>query len=81
MAETFTCDNCGRELPRDQMKEVFRKEGDKEIREELCAQCRDKKMNESPEVYGVEGQEKRRAAFLADSKDEAEGEEITGKRE
>ena len=80
MADTFKCDNCGQELPEDQMKEVFI-DGDGGVsRQELCASCLDEKMNSAADVYGVEGQEKRRAAYLvADPGDEPA--EATGRRE
>lgn len=66
MADTFTCDNCGQEYPRDQMKEAFREEDGKEIREELCPNCLDERMNEASKVYGVRGEEKKAGAYLAD---------------
>lgn len=82
MADTFTCDNCGREFPQDQMKEAFIGEGEGagSKRQELCAECLDQKMNDAPEVYGVEGQEKRRAAYLAAGPGDAPA-EATGRRE
>jgi hypothetical protein len=79
MAASFTCDNCGRDFPRDQLKEVIRSEGDTKVKENLCPECLDQKMNEAPDVYGVPGNEKRRAAFLADEGEVPEG--ATGKRE
>ena len=81
MADTFTCDNCGNEFPADQMKEVFKDSDGGVERQELCASCLDQKMNEAAEVYGVEGQEKRRAAYLAQSPGDAPEEATTGKRE
>jgi hypothetical protein len=65
MADNFTCDNCGMELPADQMKEAFIDGDGDVVRQELCAECLDEKMNSAADVYGVEGQEKRRAAYLA----------------
>lgn len=80
MADTFTCDNCGNELPADQMKETFI-DGDAGVdRQELCATCLDEKMNSAADVYGVDGQEKRRAAYLSRSPGDAP-EDATGKRE
>lgn len=81
MADTFTCDNCGTELPSDQMKEVFIDRDGGVERQELCANCLDQKMNEAADVYGVEGQEKRRAAYLAQSPGDAPREGATGKRD
>jgi hypothetical protein len=81
MEESFRCDSCGREFPRAQLKEVFRKEGDGEVREELCPSCLDRRMNEAAEVYGVPGEEKRRAAFLDEGLGDVPREETTGRRE
>ena len=80
--QTFTCDECGQEFPREQMKEVFLGgEGpEKGERRELCASCLDKKMNEAPEVYGVPGDEKRRAVKLEEAGADTPA-EATGKRE
>jgi hypothetical protein len=80
MAVTFTCDNCGSELPADQMKEVFIDADGGVERQELCATCLDEKMNSAADVYGVEGQENRRAAYLAQSPGEKPA-EATGRRE
>lgn len=79
MADTFTCDNCGKEFPSDQMKEV--KIGDSDQMLKLDPGCLDEKMEESDEVYGIEGEEKRRAAFLASDDGEQPAEPVTGKRE
>ncbi len=81
MADTFTCDNCGNQFPTDQMKEVFRDSNGGVEREELCASCLDQRMNEAADVYGVEGQDKRRAAYLASSPGDTPDEGATGKRE
>ncbi len=80
MADTFTCDNCGTTLPSDQMKEVFSDDDGGVRRQELCANCLDQKMNEAAEVYGVEGQEKRRAAYIASEPGDAPA-DATGRRE
>ena len=81
MADTFTCDNCGNEFPVDQMKEAFTDSDGGVERQELCASCLDQKMNEAADVYGIEGQEKRRAAYLAQSPGDTPAEPTTGKRE
>ena len=78
MADTFTCDNCGKEFPRDQMKEV--KKGDSDTILKVDPECLDKLMNEGGRVYGVEGEEKRRAAYIAESSDDAPDEPATGRR-
>lgn len=82
MADTFTCDDCGRDFPRDQMKEVFLGNGEGEGKQhlELDPECLDKRMNEAPDVYGVEGQEKRRAAYIAAQPGDAPA-DATGRRE
>jgi hypothetical protein len=57
---TFTCDRCGKEFPRDQMKEVF-VDRQKMV---LDPACLDEVMNESGTVRGVEGDEKQAAVQL-----------------
>ena len=79
MADTFTCDNCGNEFPRDQLKEV-KTEGSDEVRN-LCPGCLDETMNKASEVYGVEGEKKDKAAFVAQDGTESPDEPVTGKRE
>lgn len=81
MADTFTCDNCGNDFSADQMKEAFRDSDSGVERQELCGGCLDRKMNEAADVYGVEGQEKRRAAYLAQSPGDSPDQGATGKRE
>ncbi|MDQ4143952.1 MAG: hypothetical protein M3198_09460 [Actinomycetota bacterium] len=78
MADTFTCDNCGREFSSDQMKEV--KKGDSDNLLKVDPGCLDKLMNEGGHVYGVEGEEKRRAAYIADGPQDAPDEPATGRR-
>jgi hypothetical protein len=80
MADTFTCDNCGTELPADQMKEAYIDGDGGVVRQELCAACLDEKMNNAADVYGVEGQEKRRAAYLAQEPGDVPA-DATGKRD
>ena len=79
MADTFTCDKCGNEFPRDQLKEV-KTEGSDEVRN-LCPTCLDETMNKASEVYGVEGEKKDKAAFVAQQGTETPDEPVTGKRE
>ena len=76
----FRCDNCGREFPADQMKEAFIDGEAGVVRQELCGECLDEKMNSAGDVYGVEGQEKRSAAYLAQEAGDAPA-EATGRRE
>jgi NAD-dependent SIR2 family protein deacetylase len=79
MAETFTCDNCGKDFPTDDMKEA--KAGESNEMLKLCPTCLDEKMNQSSDVYGIEGDEKRRAAYLAEDSGDRPAEPVTGKRE
>ena len=78
MADTFTCDNCGKEFPRDQMKEVKREGSDEVLR--VDPSCLDEMMNQANQVYGVEGDEKRRAAYIAENPGDAPDEPATGRR-
>ncbi len=79
MADTFTCDNCGKEFPADQMKEVKKSDSDNVLK--VDPECLDKLMNEGAQVYGVEGEDKRRAAYIAEDKGDAPDEPTTGRRE
>jgi NAD-dependent SIR2 family protein deacetylase len=81
MPDTFTCDNCGNTFPRDQLKEVVRDDESGRVTQQLCPQCLDRRMNEAADVYGVEGEEKRRAAYLADEPGEPPGEPTFGRRQ
>jgi hypothetical protein len=65
--ETFTCDRCGAEVPRNQLKEVVESP---DTRLELCPVCLDERMNEATEVRGGEGEEKARAAYVDDAASE-----------
>ena len=79
MAETFTCGNCGNNFPIDEMKEA--KSSDSNEMQKLCPTCLDEKMNQSSDVYGIDGDEKRRAAYLAEDAGDQPAEPVTGKRE
>ncbi len=62
-------------------KEIkYRDESGQEVTEKVDAETLDEKMNEADSVYGVEGDEKRRAAYLAQSPDDKPDEEPTGER-
>lgn len=74
MSDTFTCDRCGREFPRRQMKEAFHEEGRERVRRELCPECLDTVMNESGRVRGVAGEEKRAAVHVDDAGSDGERE-------
>lgn len=65
--ETFSCDRCGRETPRRQLKEVFTDEG---ARRELCPQCLDEVMNASDRVEGVAPGDEKQAAARVHGQDE-----------
>jgi hypothetical protein len=78
----FVCDNCNRSWPRSQLKEAFVDNDGRREKMNLCPECLDEQMNAAQAVYGVEGDEKARAAFIAEDEDAApEDEEVTGKRE
>jgi NAD-dependent SIR2 family protein deacetylase len=80
MVDNFTCDNCGNDFPLDQMKEVKTdKTGDKTLK--LCPTCLDEKMNSAEAVYGIDGEVKNKAAYLATESDDTPGEPVTGERE
>ena len=79
MAESFKCDNCGNEFPKSELKEA--KIGGSEEMSSLCPTCLDEKMNASEEVYGIEGDEKRRAAYLATDGSDQPSEPVTGQRQ
>jgi hypothetical protein len=70
--ETFTCDRCGREFPRRQLKEAFHEEGGQRVKRNLCPTCLDGVMNEADHVKGVSGDEKQAAVHLD------EGAEVAG---
>jgi hypothetical protein len=66
--ESFTCDRCGAEWPRNRLKEVV----ESDSRLELCPACLDERMNEAREVRGGEGQERARAAYVDDAASQAD---------
>lgn len=79
MTDTFTCDNCGKEFPAAHMKEV--KKGGSDDALKVDPSCLDELMNEGGHVYGVEGDDKRRAAYITDEPEDAPDEPATGRRE
>ena len=63
-------------------KEIkYRDESGRERSETVDTETLDKKMNEAEAVYGVEGDEKRRAAFIAEEPGETPDEPVTGERQ
>lgn len=69
MEDTFTCDDCGREFPRRQLKEVMTED---ERKLQLCPEDLDKRMNAADEVRGGPGDEKQAAAYLDEAAERAE---------
>jgi len=62
-------------------KEIkYRDESGEEVTEKVDPETLDKKMNEADAVYGVEGDDKRRAAYLAQDPDDVPDETPTGER-
>lgn len=78
MESIFNCDNCGREFPISQMKEVFWEEGPERKKQRLCPNCLDLRMEEAGKVKGVAGEEKRAAVRVVD---DGEGSNGRGERE
>ena len=63
-------------------KEIkYRDDSGREVTEKVSAEELDRKMDEAEAVYGVEGDEKRRAAYLAKEPEDKPDEPITGERE
>ena len=62
-------------------KEIkYRDDSGREVTEKVDVKTLDEKMNEADRVYGVPGEDKRRAAYLAQSPDDQPDEEPTGER-
>ena len=62
-------------------KEIkYRDESGKEVTEKVDAKTLDQEMNQAEAVYGVEGDDKSKAAYLAAEEDDMPDEPITGKR-
>ena len=62
-------------------KEIkYRDDSGREVTEKVSAQELDSKMEDADAVYGVEGDEKRRAAYLAQEAEDKPDEPITGER-
>lgn len=62
-------------------KEIkYRDESGQEVTEKVDPETLDRKMNEADAVYGVEGEEKRRAAYLAQEPGDKPDEGATGER-
>ncbi|HYI46297.1 MAG TPA: hypothetical protein VE174_12640 [Actinomycetota bacterium] len=62
-------------------KEIkYRDESGKEVSEKVDAETLDEKMNQADAVYGVEGDDKKKAAYLAQSPDDKPDEPVTGER-
>ena len=62
-------------------KEIkYRDESGREVTKKVDAETLDEKMNEADAVYGVSGEDKRRAAYLAQDPADKPDEEPTGER-
>ncbi len=62
-------------------KEIkYRDDSGQEVTEKVDPETLDKKMNEADSVYGVEGDDKRRAAYLSQGPDDKPEETPTGER-
>jgi hypothetical protein len=63
-------------------KEIkYRDESGEQVTEKVDAETLDKKMNEAEKVYGVEGDDKDKAAYLAADEGDRPDEPVTGERE
>ena len=65
---------------RDDKEIKYRDDSGDEVTEKVTAEELDSKMEEADAVYGVEGDEKRRAAYLAQDPEDKPDEDITGER-
>lgn len=62
-------------------KEIKHRDGSgREVTEEVDPETLDEKMNEAEAVYGVEGEEKNKAAYLAEDPEDLPDEPVTGER-
>ena len=62
-------------------KEIkYRDDSGEEVTEKVDPETLDKKMNEADAVYGVEGEDKKRAAYLSQGEDDVPEETPTGER-
>ena len=63
-------------------KEIkYRDDSGEEVTEKVDPETLDKKMNEADAVYGVEGDDKRRAAYLSQGPGDKPDEAPTGERD
>jgi hypothetical protein len=62
-------------------KEIkYRDDSGKEVTETVDPETLDEKMNDADSVYGVEGDQKRRAAYLSQAPGDEPDEQPTGER-
>ena len=62
-------------------KEIkYRDDSGKEVTEKVDAETLDKEMDKAESVYGVEGEDKNKAAYLAQEPGDTPDEPITGER-
>lgn len=63
-------------------KEIKHRDASGEVvSEKVDARTLDRKMREADRVFGVDGDDKRRAAYLADDETDTPDEPVTGERE
>ena len=63
-------------------KEIkYRDDAGDEVTEKVDAKTLDEKMNKADAVYGVEGEDKDKAAYLSQGPGDTPEDETTGKRE
>ncbi|MDQ3879061.1 MAG: hypothetical protein M3290_12045 [Actinomycetota bacterium] len=62
-------------------KEIkYRDDSGEQVTEKVDPETLDEKMNEADAVYGVEGDDKRRAAYLSQGEGDTPDEPVTGER-
>jgi hypothetical protein len=64
----------------DQKEIKYRDESGRERSDKVDPETLDRKMNEAETVYGVEGDEKQKAAYLAQEPGDTPDEPVTGER-
>jgi hypothetical protein len=64
MEDSTSCERCGRELSKRQLKEVVFEKGRERVQLMVCPNCLDQIMNKSQRVRGVVGTHKRAAAHV-----------------
>jgi hypothetical protein len=78
---TFTCERCGRDRPARQLKEVMYEEGHDRVTKKVCPECLDEIMNQSEQVRGIAGEDKRAAVHVGAADAGGDERESFGTRE